>query len=398
MSRVLHCIASLRVGGVETLVLDSVLRLVHRGSCHEHIVCAFQDGPLREKYSDRYREAGIELLMLDRASRYSRAFRKGLRRMAETVRPDFIHAYNETPGWWARLLLGRDLRWKIIVHYGGGGGLPWRYRMLEKLLRSRAAQFVFNSHATSHVWRQDLNITDRYRVIHNGVDIDAGDDGPISTPALSPFKLLTVCRVVAIKNLPALVRAVRLLHDRGQKDVQLTIVGDGPAMDDMKKYVASSSVADAITFAGYQTDLRKFHADAHVYLCSSYNETFSLTLAEAMMDRMVCIAPSVGGPSEIVRDGENGYLIDCTELVPDALKGELPHGQTIPLRVYDYRAGRLRPPLGIDVEALADRIESVRADYENLTAMREAARQRIVEDFSMDAYCAALDRMYDELG
>ncbi len=397
MSKVLHCIASLRAGGVERRVMNAVLRLAETGSRHQHSVCAFQDGALREVYEDKLRNPGVDLYVHERASRYSLAFYKALRRTANVVEPDIIHAYNETAGLWTRMLLGGDRRWKIIIHCGGGGALRWRLKILERLLKSRADQFVFNSQATSHVWRDDINIRDRYRVIYNGVDIDNMDDGPLPMVSPSPFRLLTVCRVVAIKNLSAQIRAVRLLHDRGQNDVQLTIVGDGPGLDGLRRFAAESGVADFVTFAGYQADTRQYHAGSHVYICSSYNETFGLALAEAMLGRMVCVAPSVGGPSEIIRHRENGFLVGCSEPLPASLKGALPHGQTIPGRVYDFQTDGLRPPLGIHVEALADQIEAIRTDYENMATLRKAARQRIVEDFSLDAYCAGLENLYDEL-
>ncbi len=398
MSRVLHCIASLRVGGVEKRVLDAVLKLTTAGTQHSHAVCAFQDGPLREQYEPMLMRAGIDLHILQRASRYSRAFRHALREMANTAKPDIIHAYNETPGRWVRLLLGRRRPWKIIMHYGGGGALQWRWKLLELMLKGRTDRFVFNSHATSHVWRHDLGIHDKHSVIHNGVDIRDVADDPMDTPSKSPFQLLTVCRAVAIKNLSAQIRVLRLLHDRGMNDVQLTVVGDGPALANLKRQASDAGLSDAVTFAGYQTNPRAFHRKAHVYLCTSYNETFSMTLAEAMLNRVVCIAPSVGGPSEIIRDGENGFLIDCTQPLPTSLKGTLPNGQTIPRRVYDYRTSALRPPLGIDVEQLVDRIEDVRRRYDDLGGLRESARRRIIDDFSMDAYCASLEVLYNEMG
>ena len=397
MSRVLHCLASMRVGGVEKRVLDAVLKLVTKGSRHQHIICAFGDGPLREQYEPLLSDAGVPFHFLRRASRYSRAFREALRETAEAANPDILHAYNETAGRWVRLLLGRDHRWKIIMHCGGGGALPWQWQLLESLLKRWTDEFVFNSHANSHVWCNDVRIRDHFRVIHNGVDVENLLAEPLQSPPMSPFRLLTVCRAVAIKNLSARIRVLRLLHDRGATDVHLTVVGDGPYLAGMKQQAHEAGLSDAVSFEGYQTQPKRYHNNAHAFLCTSYNETFNMSLAEAMLSRLVCIAPSVGGPSEIIRDGESGFLVDCTEPLPTSLKGSLPAGQTIPKRVYDYRTSTLRQPLGIDIEQLADCIELVRDCYDQMTAIREAARRRIVEDFSMDRYCRDLEALYDEL-
>ena len=39
-------------------------------------------------------------------------------------------------------------------------------------------------------------------------------------------------------------------------------------------------------------------------------ETFGMTILEAMSYGIPVIAPPVGGPAEIVQDGENGYTAD----------------------------------------------------------------------------------------
>ncbi|WP_420472442.1 glycosyltransferase family 4 protein [Brevundimonas sp. FT23042] len=44
-------------------------------------------------------------------------------------------------------------------------------------------------------------------------------------------------------------------------------------------------------------------------------ETFGLTLLEAMAFGVPVIAPPVGGPTELVSDGESGFLIDCRNQV-----------------------------------------------------------------------------------
>ena len=150
-------------------------------------------------------------------------------------------------------------------------------------------------------------------------------------------------------------------------------------------------------FTGYQPDPRVYHRRAHVYLCTSYNETFSMTLAEAMYNSMVCIAASAGGPSEIIEDRQSGFLLPCTEPLPAEFCGRLPVGQTLPVQAYDNRTGRLGPPLGVDPEVLADTIADVRTRFDELGGMRDAAHARIVENFSVQRYCRSFEDLYDEM-
>ncbi|GAA0880907.1 hypothetical protein GCM10009119_38770 [Algoriphagus jejuensis] len=58
------------------------------------------------------------------------------------------------------------------------------------------------------------------------------------------------------------------------------------------------------------------HADLVVNLSdkNSWIETFGMTILEAMNYGLPVIVPTVGGITELVQDGENGFLIDSSDL------------------------------------------------------------------------------------
>jgi len=397
VSKVLHCIASLGVGGVETCVLDMFAHFARTGSRHRHALCAFRGGKLESTRLGTLRDAGMECHVLSRPSRYSLAFCRSLRRTIAQVQPDIIQAYNPTAALWTRLLRSRRSSTPIIVHCGGVGGLTRRARAVERWLVPRTAAFIFNSRSTQAIWEGFLSINCERRVIYNGVTLgDLDDTNPPSSLPESPFVLLTVCRIVPVKSLATQIDAVKILHDRGHQNVRLVIVGDGPIRAQLEDHARDAGIDNAISFEGFQPQPRMFHQKAHVYLCTSYNETFGMTLAEAMFDRMVVIAAAVGGPSEIIQDGQNGFLLPCSKQPPADLLTNLPTGQALPTSVYDATIDSLRPPMGVRPEQLADKIIEVRGRYTDLQPLREAARQRIVDQFSVARYCDRLENLYDE--
>jgi glycosyltransferase involved in cell wall biosynthesis len=241
-----------------------------------------------------------------------------------------------------------------------------------------------------------LPIYQMRRVIYHGLDL-RGREAAMQTPPLSPFTLLTVCRLAAIKNMGAQLRALRLLHDRGLCDTRLIVVGDGPARANCESQIRLLGLENAVRMEGFQSQPRDYHGRAHVYLCTSYSEGLSISLNEAMLDGMVCVASRVGGNSELITDGVDGFLVPCTETVPRELRGSLPAGQTLPGRVYDHTTGLIQPPAGIDVTALAARIQDVRTRFETLGSVRAAARARILEHFSMERNVQSLDQLYGDL-
>ncbi|NOS99650.1 MAG: glycosyltransferase [Phycisphaerales bacterium] len=396
MSRVLHCLASLEIGGVESSVLGLFHHLAQHGSRHEHFLCAFRGGRLADTGLQPLHDACIPVRVLDRPSRFSWSFWRSLRRTVAELQPHIIHAYNPTAALWTRVALGRTARPRIVVHCGSMGGLGPRWRFIERALLSRTDAFVFSSQSIRAVWEHALPIYQMRKVIYHGLDL-VGREAAMQTPSLSPFTLLTVCRLVAIKNLGAQVQALRLLHDRGLRDTRLIVVGDGPARAACESHIRLRGLADAVDMEGFQSRPRDYHGRAHAYLCTSYSEGLSISLNEAMLDGMVCIASRVGGNSELITDGVDGFLVPCTEPVPRELRGTLPAGQTLPGRVYDHTTGAIRPPAGIDVTALADRIQDVRARFETLVSVRAAARSRILNHFSMERNVESLDELYGDL-
>ncbi len=393
MKRVLHCVASLSVGGVETRLLDALDHWTRTGSRYSHGLCAFKGGELANVRIPTLRQRNMECDVLNRPSRVSLKFWRSWLETIAKHQPVIIHAYNPTPALWARLAVRRHGFPRVIVHCGGVSGLWWSWRQLERALALRTAGFIFNSQATQAVWQSFMRVRCPSRIIYSGVRFDDGRKS--SQPEHSPFVLLTVCRIVPVKNLDVQLDCMRILHERGHKDVHLIVVGDGPARASLESRVREWGMDHAVRFVGMQADPRTLHGRAHVYLCTSYNEGLSMSLAAAMADRMVCVASYVGGSSEMIEHERNGYLIPCSEPVPLRHRGRLPMGQTLPTTVFDGRMGALRAPMGISAECLADRIIAIRDGYDTLDGLRDEARKRILERFHVDRYCRDVESFYD---
>jgi len=113
-----------------------------------------------------------------------------------------------------------------------------------------------------------------------------------------------VSRLDAPKRIDLLVSAMAHV----KKDVRLLIAGDGP----QRPYLESLAASDPrIEFLGSVTDerLAKLYSDALAVLFVPVQEDFGLVTVEAMR----CAKPVVtcvdsGGPTELVKDGLNGFV------------------------------------------------------------------------------------------
>jgi glycosyltransferase involved in cell wall biosynthesis len=258
MSRVMHCVSNLRFGGVERLLADVLTYWARHGARHEHVLCAFAGGPLEEQTIPVLDGANMRHHVLGRTSRYSAAFRRALVRAVNDVQPDIVNTCDPGAAFWKRLLLNRfHPRPRNVVQCGGVGVFLQRmWRGIERFLLPRADGFIFCSETTRRIWEHYLPIGVRRCVIHNGIPAEKtgspGSHPPSALPA-SPFRLLSISRLVPIKGIAAQIDALRLLHDRGMDDITLTLVGDGAARTDLEARVRRLALGKAITFTGFQS-------------------------------------------------------------------------------------------------------------------------------------------------
>ncbi|WP_442498880.1 glycosyltransferase family 4 protein [Methylobacter sp. sgz302048] len=74
-----------------------------------------------------------------------------------------------------------------------------------------------------------------------------------------------------------------------------------------------------------QSRLREIYGQCDIWLCCSRSEGFHLPPLEAMACRCPVVSTKVGGPEDIIRQGENGFLceIDDVERLTDTVMGVL---------------------------------------------------------------------------
>jgi len=118
----------------------------------------------------------------------------------------------------------------------------------------------------------------------------------------------TVSRLDGPKRVDVIVEAMRKV--RG--DVPLVIGGSGPAEASLREKAAGDP---RIVFAGYQSDaqVREHYGNALAVPFVPWQEDYGLIAVEAMQ----CAKPVItfsdsGGPCELVRDGESGFVVEST--------------------------------------------------------------------------------------
>jgi glycosyltransferase involved in cell wall biosynthesis len=116
--------------------------------------------------------------------------------------------------------------------------------------------------------------------------------------------LLTAGRLSEQKNHASTIRAIGILRESGIP-VRLTVAGDGPLRRELEVLSASLGLSDAVSFAGFVSDLSALRRECDIYVQASLYEGLCLSVVEALAAGMLVVSTDVGGVRTYGVDGRN---------------------------------------------------------------------------------------------
>lgn len=130
----------------------------------------------------------------------------------------------------------------------------------------------------------------------------------------------TVGRLHPDKGYAYLLEAVPVVLDH-VPDAHFVIVGEGRERSALEEQAASLGASDHISFLGERLDVPSLLRQFDVFVLPSLREGMPNALLEAMAAGLPVVASGVGGILEIVRDGDNGLLVQpgCAESLAAAI-------------------------------------------------------------------------------
>ncbi len=144
---------------------------------------------------------------------------------------------------------------------------------------------------------------------------------PTAKHQTKPFTLVSLGRFATVKQIPMLVEAFGLLHDRFP-DWILDIWGYGEEKNTILKAIAQSPAKSAIRMRGIADLGLEIFAQAQLFCIPSRCEGFGLTVLEAMSQGTPAIGfAGCAGVNHTITDGENGLL--APEMTPQSLADTL---------------------------------------------------------------------------
>lgn len=174
-------------------------------------------------------------------------------------------------------------------------------------LFNKADYLIYISKAVENKYEKILN-NPNAQLIYNGIPVDKFID--VKTPEFSKnkIKFLIAGNVCKTKGQEEAIKAIKYLKDKGIKNLELQIAGDGIMKDELEEYVEKNQLNDTIKFLGFRNDLDEIRKNINIYLMCSQNEAFGRVTIEAMMAKNLVIGANTGGTIELISNGFNGFL------------------------------------------------------------------------------------------
>ena len=253
-------------------------------------------------------------------------------------------------------------------------GINSTYSLLSRFLGRRLDAIIALSHAIHDAMKTRGADLPNVSVIHCGIDRRRYQikmtPGQLRTMYCIPDGVPIIGVVGNIrewKGQETIVRAVGILSDHFPT-LRCVLVGaategDLPYVDRLKSIASSYGIGERLVFAGFQKNSVDYMQLMDVVVHTSIQpEPFGIVTLEAMMLGKPLVSTTIGGPAEVVVDGETGLLVEPGK--PDML---------------------------------ASAIASLLNDPERAMVLGRNGRERLDAEFSLDKNLALTMEIYDRV-
>ncbi|MBD8346832.1 glycosyltransferase family 4 protein [Dysgonomonas sp. HGC4] len=127
-------------------------------------------------------------------------------------------------------------------------------------------------------------------------------------------RIISVGRLTRQKGYPLLIEVWQIVAKK-YPEWKLIIFGEGEDKEMLNRMIREADLTSSISIYPPTNNIVKEYLKSSVYVMSSIYEGFGLVLTEAMACGLPCISfdcPS--GPSEIIKDGEDGFLVETENI------------------------------------------------------------------------------------
>jgi len=133
--------------------------------------------------------------------------------------------------------------------------------------------------------------------------------------------LVTITEFSFLEKASGILDILQILDAVGDSRVRYKVIGDGFYLRQIKQEAKKHSVE--VEFTGFLADPRQALQTSDIFLYYSRLDNFPVVILEAMASGLPVITSNVGATSEMIHDGEDGYVAGTRDSYLDALRSLL---------------------------------------------------------------------------
>ena len=318
-TRILEGIRQGKIGGGESYPLGLVENLDR--DQFEPVVLSFTDGPM----VDRLRSQGIETHVIFTEQPFDIRIWKMVNNLIAELDIDIVHAHGTRACsnlFWSARRLGLPMVYTCHAWSFHLDQHPLVKKMRvwsEDFLTSRMDVNICGCEANKNTGKEMFRDFDAV-VINNSIDsrrFNPTDEYKEIRVELGIGKeelvIVSVARFTSQKQPLKLIRAFARVS-ASVPQARLLMIGDGEEKEAAVKLIRTLGLGDKVILQPFRQDIPDVLASSDIYVLPSLWEAFPIALLEAMSMGKAVIGTNVDGTPEIIRDRENGLLIEIDDL------------------------------------------------------------------------------------
>jgi glycosyltransferase involved in cell wall biosynthesis len=228
------------------------------------------------------------------------------------IQPDVVHVHHTIPALWGAVFAKGAVNAGLVrSEHNNYKFYTTGQRAIKTVSQSLADLVLFNSQSTyrsMEAWRKRL-LGSRWKVVHNGVDVERIDRPASVTPPFSDqFEGVTigsVGRLVTQKNYVRFIKAFAEVVNRSEWNVRFVLIGDGDQRDSIRAEIGRLGLNGHVIMVG-EVDRDTVYAALHrfdLFVIPSLWEGFCNAAVEAMAAGLPILCSDIQTLHEVVGDG-----------------------------------------------------------------------------------------------
>lgn len=242
---------------------------------------------------------------------------------------DVIHCNTPVGGMLGRLLGKYTTKNKVLymahgLHYYEGAPIlnNTLYKYVEKKLAKLTDGMIL-------INREDFNNSKLLQLRNNGkkyyvpgvgIDLKMVMENSLSEPIDNTIEnirktgenkiIISVGELNKNKNNIIILKALNKLRRQDKLCYHYLVCGEGPEIENLKKFTIDNHLSENVHFLGYRTDIMYLLKYSDIFVLSSFREGLSRSLMEAMALEKPCLASRIRGNIDLIQHGKGGFLFN----------------------------------------------------------------------------------------